>query len=195
MEQFIRWFNTSDQMFILGKAALTHLYFEMIHPFEDGNGRLGRALTEKLLSQKIGKPLLIAISRELEEHKKEYYAALQACNKTLQIQPWIEFFIQMVLQACEHSRKLLIFLIEKSQFFARFSSQINARQTKALLRMFEEGPNGFQGGMSAEKYIAITKTTRATATRDLSDLVQKGALLKTGSLRHTRYHLPHLKTT
>ena len=70
-----------------------------------------------------------------------------------------------------------------------FSDQISPRQTKVLLRMFDEGPNGFKGGLSAENYIAITKTTRATATRDLTDLVNKGALVKRGELRHTRYTL------
>ena len=69
------------------------------------------------------------------------------------------------------------------------SDQTNSRQMKVLLRMFAEGPNGFKGGLSAEKYIAITKTTRATATRDLTDLVEKGALVKSGELRHTRYRL------
>ena len=73
--------------------------------------------------------------------------------------------------------------------FNALSEQINPRQTKVLLRMFAEGPHGFKGGLSAENYIAITKTTRATATRDLTDLVEKGALLKTGELRHTRYSL------
>ena len=71
----------------------------------------------------------------------------------------------------------------------RLANQINERQTKALLRMFAEGPGGFKGGLSAENYIAITKTTRATATRDLIDLVDKGALSKTGQFRHTRYWL------
>jgi Fic family protein len=72
------------------------------------------------------------------------------------------------------------------------SGQINPRQMKALLRMFEEGPEGFKGGLSAENYISITKTTRATATRDLTDLVEKGALVKMGELRYTRYRLKRI---
>ncbi len=188
MTVFIDWFN-STQVSILGKAAIAHIYFESIHPFEDGNGRLGRVLVEKTLSQGVKQPILIAISKMLEKRKKEYYAALERCNRTLEVDHWVEFFTQVILQAHEESMGLLYFLIEKSKMMSVLSGQINPRQTKVLLRMFEEGPAGFKGGLSAENYIAITKTTRATATRDLTDLVEKGALVKTGELRHTRYRL------
>lgn len=190
MEGFIKWFNsTNGSEPILGRAAIAHIYFECIHPFEDGNGRIGRVLAEKILSQGVRQPVLIAISKMLEKRKKEYYAALEKCNKTLEVNDWVEFFAQVVLQAHEESINLLYFLIEKSKMLNALSGQINPRQTKVLLRMFEEGPSGFKGGLSAENYIAITKATRPTATRDLADLVEKGALVKTGTLRHTRYHL------
>jgi Fic family protein len=174
---------------ILGRAAIAHVYFESIHPFEDGNGRIGRVLSEKILSQALDRPLLIAISRMLEKRKKEYYLALEKCNRTLEVHDWVDFFGSVILQAQEESMNLLYFIIEKSKLLTALSGQINPRQTKVLLRMFEEGPSGFKGGLSAENYIAITKTTRATATRDLTDLVEKGALVKTGELRHTRYWL------
>jgi Fic family protein len=125
----------------------------------------------------------------LEKRKKEYYSALEHCNRTLEVQPWVEFFSSVVLQAHEESMGLLYFLIEKSKMLNGLSGQINPRQTKVLLRMFAEGPEGFKGGLSAENYIAITKATRPTATRDLTDLIEKGALVKTGELRHTRYYL------
>ncbi len=95
----------------------------------------------------------------------------------------------MILQAHKESMQFLLFLIEKSKLLNAMSGRMNERQTKVLLRMFAEGPDGFKGDLSAEKYIAITKTTRPTATRDLADLVKKGALVKTGELRHTRYRL------
>lgn len=190
MSAFVDWFNSSNESkSILEKAAIAHIYFESIHPFEDGNGRIGRVLSEKILSQGVGRPVLIAISKMLEKRKKEYYSALERCNRTLEVQHWVEFFADVVLQAHEESMSLLYFLIEKSKMFRSLSAQINPRQTKVLLRMFAEGPNGFNGGLSAENYIAITKTTRATATRDLTDLVEKGALVKSGELRHTRYRL------
>lgn len=190
MARFITWFNansSSDSIFI--RAAVAHLYFESIHPFEDGNGRIGRALVEKILSQAIGKPVLIAISKELERNKKRYYAELERCNHTLAIQPWVDFFISVIMKSQKESMDLLIFLMEKTRLLSEFSSKINDRQKKVLLRMFEEGVEGFRGGLSAENYIKITKTSRATATRDLTDLVQMGALKKTGELRYTRYLL------
>jgi Fic family protein len=190
MEGFISWFNaknTSES--ILGRAAIAHLYFESIHPFEDGNGRIGRVLVEKLLSQSMKRPILIAISKVLEKWKKEYYSALEKCNRTLEVQHWVEFFAHIVLCAHEESMRLLYFLVKKSKMLNALSGQLNARQMKVVLRMFAEGPNGFKGGLSAENYIAITKTTRATATRDLTDLVEKGALIKTGERRYTRYQL------
>jgi len=189
MTQFIKWFNAANtQGSILGIAAVAHLYFESIHPFEDGNGRIGRALVEKILSQSIGRPILIAVSKILEANKKKYYSSLEECNKTLDIQEWIHYFANVILQAQKESLSLLFYLIEKSKFLSKFSGQINSRQEKALLRMFAE-IKGFKGGLSAENYIAITKASRATATRDLNDLVEKEALKKTGELRHTRYYL------
>jgi Fic family protein len=190
MAKYVEWFNAaSGSGSILGMAAIAHVYFESIHPFEDGNGRIGRVLSEKILSQATGKPILIPISKLLEKRKKEYYSALERCNRTLDVQHWVEFFASVILQAHDESMVLLYFLIEKSKLLNRLSDQITPRQTKVLMRMFAEGPVGFKGGLSAEKYIAIAKTSRATATRDLTDLVEKGALIKTGELRHTRYRL------
>lgn len=197
MSQFVDWFNRTNttesiSQSVLSRAAIAHVYFESIHPFEDGNGRIGRVLVEKALSQGVGRPILIAISKVLERRKKEYYAALEMCNRTLEVGYWVEFFVDSVLQAQEESMKLLYFLVEKSKLLTAVKEQLNPRQEKALLRLFAEGPNGFKGGLSADNYISITKTSRATATRDLNDLVQKGALVKSGELRHTRYWLKSL---
>lgn len=190
MTAFVHWFNTPNESeSILGRAAIVHVYFESIHPFEDGNGRIGRVLVEKVLSQAVERPVLIAVSKVLEKRKKEYYAALERCNRTLEIGEWVEFFADVVLQAQEESMSFLYFLIEKSKMLMAMSGKLNQRQEKVLLRMFAEGLGGFKGGLSAENYIAITKTSRATATRDLIDLVQKAVLIKTGELRHTRYWL------
>lgn len=190
MELFIDWFNSTKSSYsLLGRAAIAHVYFESIHPFEDGNGRIGRALVEKVLSQEVERPVLIAVSKILEQRKKEYYAALERCNQTLEANHWVEFFSDAILQAAKESAILLNFLIEKSRMLTAISKNINPRQEKVLLRLFEAGPQGFKGGLSAENYIAITKTSRATATRDLAKLVAMGVLVKTGELRHTRYWL------
>lgn len=190
MNRYIDWFNsTNSPLNILGRAAIAHLYFESIHPFEDGNGRIGRVLVEKILSQGFEKPILIAVSKILEKRKKEYYSTLESCNRTLDVQPWVEFFANALLEGQNESMQLLLFVIQKSKIMTRLSGRLNERQEKVLLRMFSEGINGFKGGLSAENYIAITKASGATATRDLLDLVQKEALSKTGELRHTRYWL------
>lgn len=190
METFVEWFNSSREAgSVLGRAAIAHVYFECIHPFEDGNGRIGRALVEKILSQGVGKPILIAVSKVLESRKKEYYAALERCNRTLEVDHWVSFFCQAILQAQEESTKLLQFLMDKAKILNTFKEELNERQEKVLLRIFAEGPAGFKGGLSAENYISITKTSRATATRDLAELVQKGILVKKGDLRYTRYYL------
>jgi len=191
MERFITWFNTPHPS-ILAKAALAHVYFESIHPFEDGNGRIGRALIEKVLSQGINRPVLIAVSKILERRKKEYYEQLGFCNKTLSVTPWVAFMAEVILQAETDAARLLQFLVQKGRLLAALSGKLNPRQEKVLVRLFEEGPDGFKGGLSAEKYGAITKASRATITRDLSELVELGALTKTGLLRHTRYWLNFL---
>lgn len=189
MQKYIEWFNGNKTMPILAKTAIAHLYFENIHPFEDGNGRIGRAIVEKSLSQGVGRPVLIAVSKVLEKRRKEYYRALEACNRTLEATNWVEFFANVILQAQEESLNLLNFIMEKSRLLTKLEGKINSRQEKILLRMFQEGPSGFQGGLSADNYISITGTSRATATRDLTELVELGALFKTGELRHTRYWL------
>lgn len=190
MTHFIDWFNAfSQDTSVLANAAVAHVYFESIHPFEDGNGRIGRALVEKILSKNLGYPSLIAVSQVITERKKEYYAALGQCNRTLNIQNWVLFFSEIIVEAQKESLVLIHFLMGKSLLMNRLEGDINNRQKKVLLRIFGEGIKGFSGGLSAENYIAITKTSRATATRDLLDLVEKRALKKTGQLRHTRYWL------
>ncbi|NGX62371.1 MAG: Adenosine monophosphate-protein transferase SoFic [Chlamydiae bacterium] len=190
MSRYIDWFNQSrNQESTLARAGSAHAYFESIHPFEDGNGRIGRALVEKALSQSLGQASLLAISQEISRRKKEYYTALGTCNRTLEIGTWLLFFANVIVHAQEESLALINFLLDKSKLLNSLKGKINSRQEKVLLRMFAEGRKGFTGGLSAKNYIAITKTTRATATRDLNDLVEKGALYKIGTLKHTRYWL------
>ncbi len=194
MAEFIRWFNAtapkqSNVITALARAAIAHLYFECIHPFEDGNGRIGRALAEKSLSQSLARPTLIALSHEIERHKKTYYQALERNNKTLDITDWMTSFAETILAAQNYSQRLIDFLINKTKLYDRLRGQLNERQDKAISRLFREGPKGFKGGLSAENYISITRTSRATATRDLQDLVEKGALRRTGERRYTRYYL------
>jgi Fic family protein len=194
MKQFITWFNETvpggkSPLPALTRAGIGHLYFESVHPFEDGNGRIGRALAEKSLSQNLGQPSLIALAYTIERKRKNYYAALERNNKDNEIIDWLTYFAETVLEAQANTLKRVDFYVAKAKFYERMRGQLNERQEKAIARMFREGIDGFKGGLSAENYIRITEASRATATRDLQELVAKGALTKTGELRHTRYYL------
>jgi Fic family protein len=194
MDAFVLWFDETAPkgkraLPALTRAGLAHLYFVSIHPFEDGNGRIGRALAEKSLAQNLGHPTLIALAYTIERSRKAYYTALERDNKGIEITEWLTYFAQTILNAQSNTIKRLDFYVAKAKLYKKLRGQLNERQEKAIARMFREGIDGFKGGLSAENYISITKTSRATATRDLQDLVEKGALTKTGELRHTRYYL------
>jgi Fic family protein len=194
MTAFVGWFNETAregkrQLPALTRAGMAHLYFVSIHPFEDGNGRVGRALAEKSLAQSLGQPTLIALAYTIQRKRKTYYEALERSNKSTDITDWLKYFAETILEAQDNTIQRVDFYIAKAKFYQRLGGRLNDRQEKAIARMFREGIDGFKGGLSAEKYIGLTQAARATATRDLQDLVTKGALTKTGELRHTRYHL------
>ena len=195
MARFIKWFNetSNDSTFHpMVRAAIVHLYFESIHPFEDGNGRIGRALLEKALSQGTGSPIVISISKSIEAQRSEYYEQLQRAQKTLQITEWIHWFVLMVLAAQDDAEKTVHFTIKKVRFFDKFNNLLNDRQQKVLNRMFVEFPQEFKGGMNATKYMSIVKSSKATATRDLQSLVEMGAFVPVGAGRSTRYNIAEL---
>ncbi|EDY84131.1 Fic protein family [Verrucomicrobiia bacterium DG1235] len=192
MKRFIHWFQkTKNGLPALTRSGIAHAYFVSIHPFEDGNGRIGRAISEKALAEKLGQPTLIALAQTIEKNKKAYYSALHDINKTNEITSWLSYFANTVLEAQMATLAHVEFSIAKAKFFEHLGPQLNDRQTKVIRKLFEAGPEGFTGGLSAENYLAITKTSRATATRDLTDLLKKKALRKTGELKHTRYYLNH----
>ncbi|PTM08470.1 MAG: DUF4172 domain-containing protein, partial [Bacteroidetes bacterium] len=189
MEAFMTWFNGSHRGGVLVRAGIAHLYFESIHPFEDGNGRIGRAISEKALSQGLSRPALVAISHTIERDKKAYYSALHHNSSELDITSWLRYFGHMVLDAQQHTQRMVDFVIAKGRFYTQFAAVLNDRQRKVINRMFREGADGFQGGLSAENYLRMAPTTASTATRDLQKLVEMGALRKTGQLKGTRYFL------
>lgn len=188
MDRYITWFNQT-KLSPLTKAAIAHLYFELVHPFEDGNGRLGRVLAEKSLSQSLKRPVLLALSPLIQRDKKTYYNALAANNQQLDINSWLVYFADLVLSAQEYAKQHLDFIIYKTKFYDKFKDQLNERQAKVIAKLFRAGLHGFEGGLSAENYIAITQTSRATATRDLQALVKLGALNSKGQRKATRYYL------
>lgn len=196
MAQFIRWFNDTapgEKEAISNpaiRAAIAHLYFESIHPFEDGNGRIGRAIAEKALSQTTGRPVLLSISRTIEANKKVYYQQLKSAQKGNEITEWISYFVDTILQAQLDAKQLVVFTLKKTKFMDLLKDKMNERQTKVILKMLDAGPEGFEGGMTAKKYMSVTKASKATATRDLQDLVEVGAVLYMGGGgRSTHYAL------
>jgi Fic family protein len=194
MEQFIAWFNRTSPrspgaLPAMTRAGIAHLYFESIHPFEDGNGRIGRAIAEKAIAQSCDDAILVALATTILAHKKGYYEALERANKLNDVTAWLAWFADIALEAQRRTITQVEFLIAKTKLLDRLRGQINERQQKALVRMFREGPEGFKGGLSAGNYGTITDASPATTTRDLADLTEKGALVRTGERKHTRYVL------
>lgn len=196
MDYFIDWFNKtapggcSEIKKAPVRSAIAHLYFESIHPFEDGNGRIGRALSEKALSQGLGRPVLLSISLTIEKNKKKYYDALEIAQRSNEVSLWINYFVNTILEAQINAEVQIKFLLKKTKFFDKFNNQLNHRQIKVIKRIFEEEPQGFEGGINTSKYISLTKVSKATATRDLQDLLERGAIaLFDGGGRSTRYYI------
>ena len=178
----------------LTRAGIAHLYFVCVHPFEDGNGRIARGLAQKVLSQSLGQPVLIALSQVIEKQRKTYYDILERSNKDNAVDEWVDYFAAIILNAQDYTQRMVDFLVEKTQLYDSVRGQLNARQEKVLARMFREGLEGFKGGLSADNYISITSASRATATRDLGGLTAMGALVRTGERKSARYWL-NMKST
>jgi Fic family protein len=195
MEVFIVWFNQTapgKSKAILNpllRAGIAHLYFESIHPFEDGNGRIGRALVEKVIHQVLDHPALISVSSVIEKEKSTYYSHLFKAQKSLDITDWLNYFGETILTAQTDSLKLIEFTLKKTRFFDCWKDEFNERQLKVIARMLAEGPSGFDGGMTAKKYMGITKASKATATRDLQQLAEIGVFDLSGGGRSVRYKI------
>lgn len=195
MERFIAWFNDTapNQSHAIKhapvRAAIAHLYFESIHPFEDGNGRIGRAIAEKALSQGFGYPAILSLSHAIEKDKKAYYSALNIASKSNEITSWIDYFVKTVFIAQQEVENQIHFILKKAAYFEAFKEELNERELKVIQRMMQAGINGFEGGMSAKKYMKIADTSKATATRDLQHLLAIHAVTQVGSGRSVRYEL------
>lgn len=188
MARLIAWFNDSAPkgsapMPAITRAAIAHLWFETIHPFEDGNGRLGRAIAEKAPAQSLEAPTLTALAATtINRHKKAYQAQLHGSNKTNRIDSWMGWFAEIILEAQGRTIESIRFLIERARLLDRLRSKINDRQEKALIRMMAEGPDGFVGGLSAHTYRTIT----AAAT--VAPLIRGSTISGCGSAHWTVYH-------
>ena len=194
MDRFIAWFNRTapnggEPLPAITRAGISHIYFESIHPFADGNGRIGRGIAEKAAAQAASQPILLSLATTILAHQKRYYEALERANRQIDLTEWLIWFAGIALEAQRRSIAQVEFVIAKTKLLDRLQEKLNPRQEKALLRMFQEGPDGFEGGLSAGNYMTITGASPATTTRDLADLVEKGALVRSGELKHARYVL------
>ena len=198
MSRFINWYNNSNPTPI--KAAVAHLWFEAIHPFEDGNGRVGRAISDHTFSQSFGHPAITGISSAITASaasNKEYYSQLEATTTGgLQVNRWIDYFLALAQEALDHTQSILDFVVAKTRYYEKFGDVMNPRQHKVIARMFKEGTDGFEGGISAKKYMKIADCSKATATRDLQFLLEKSAIerIEDSAGPSTRYQIRCART-
>jgi Fic family protein len=197
MAKLLGWYNQSsplngDQKILgIARAGIAHLWFEVIHPFDDGNGRVGRAIADHALSQYLGYPTTACLATAIEADKKSYYLQLEKASRgSLDINGWLDYFSDTVNRAQEIAREEVDFVLAKTRFYEAYGDQLNDRQARMVSRVFAEGRKGFEGGITTRKYEAITKCPNRTASRDLSDLVAKGIIIPLpGGGRTTRYEL------
>jgi Fic family protein len=225
MAQFLNWFEatrpgapsaaqgaTPNTVPLNGllRAGLAHLWFESIHPFEDGNGRLGRAVVDLALAQDLGtssSTRALGMARPMLAARAAYYDALSAAQNAsqkaqsntqarpdaaLNVTPWLLWFVSTFNQGCINSQAVVNQALEKANFRLLAAQQgVNERQRKVLDRLLEAGHEGlgggFLGGMTTDKYSKITGASKPTASRDLVDLLDKGLLRVEGLGKATRY--------
>ena len=192
MSQFICWFNDSrDKVPGIVRSAIAHLWFEIIHPYEDGNGRLGRAISDVAIAQSFGFAPLLSLSTPISQNKKPYYEQLNlASTGNLDITNWVTWFVENTILAHEQTAAAIKNVLNKSAFWrAAKAEELNERQTKVINKVFDAGAEAFENGISAKKYMSLGKCSKATATRDLAQLTQANYFKKSGVGRGVRYEL------
>ena len=193
MKIFLDWLNNNDELNPIYKAAIAHLYFVLIHPFEDGNGRIARSITDYVLAKaSLTNATFYSISTTIYQKRKEYYKVLdKVCIATNQdITLWMKWFIELLEESIDATLKEIEAVKIKATFWNRHrETKLNERQKKVILKMLEYLPEEFEGGMKVKKYTSITKTTPLTASRDLADLVQKGVMQSYGKGRGVFYKI------
>ncbi len=193
MARFIRWFGESrGQMDGILRAGMAHLWFLTIHPFEDGNGRIARTLSDLALAQDDGQNMrFYSLSQQIMSDRDDYYDILERTQKgSGEITPWLKWFAGCVQRAMHSSKVVLDMSLERSKFWAKANAMdLSARQQKAINKLFDAGPKGFEGGLTNKKYASMTGTSRQTAQRELAELVEKGLFYTEGAGRGVRYGL------
>ena len=194
MDRFFCWWEDSrEEMDGILRGGMAHLWFVAVHPFEDGNGRVARALTEMALAQDENlSTRYYSLSSQIMTEREDYYRILERTNKGEgDITDWMKWFLECMSRAILSSNKLLASVMLKARFWKHYArTNVKERQSKVLNRLLDAGPGGFEGGLTNRKYAGMTHVSRATAQRELADLVQKGVLRPNpGGGRSTSYDL------
>lgn len=184
LDNFFAWFAARPaELDGLLRAGLAHLWFVTLHPFEDGNGRLARAITDMALSQDERQPQrLFSLSAQILRERKAYYAILERTQRGgLDVTDWLGWFLDQVEASANAAERTVANTLAKAHFWVRHQeTDLSGRQRKVLNRLLDAGPDGFEGGITTRKYMSLTRTSRVTAYRELADLVAKGCLSPTG---------------
>jgi len=198
IKRLLAYCNESDENIYI-KSAIAHLWFVIIHPYEDGNGRIARAITDYILSQgtTFTQFKLYSISTAINSDRKAYYNILDETtnllkNRTYDITPWIEWHLRTLKDAMQSGLKSIEYLVQKTKFWDKYRAcALNERQIKVINKILDIGSENFEGGISTKKYISLTKVSKATAVRDISHLVELGCIkqIEGSSGRNTRYRL------
>jgi Fic family protein len=193
VRRLLTWFNERPaHVDGLLRAGLAHAWFELIHPFEDGNGRVGRALLDRAMAQDENRSSrLYSLSARFMAVRDDYYAALRALSHgTLDATDWLHWFLEQVAAACRDSAHTVEHVLQKARFWIRHGqSGLNSRQRKALNALLDARPEGFVGGMTNRKYAHLNHVSPATAQRDLAELVDREILRAQGAGRSVRYEI------
>ena len=196
LDTFLNWFEvsrTQTDLDPLLRAGIAHFWFVTLHPFDDGNGRLTRTITDLALAQGEAQAIrFYAMSASILEDRSGYYRVLENSQKaTSDITEWLEWFLQTLLRSLQQAIARIESVLAKSRFWqAHRESGLSAEQIKVLNRLLDGGERGFEDGISAAQYQAVSKVSKATATRHLTDLLERGYLKRLpGGGRNTRYKI------
>jgi Fic family protein len=184
MKRFFDFIATPNDENGYVRAAIAHLWFVIIHPMDDGNGRIARALSDMMLSRAENSSVrLYSMSSAINDSRRGYYDVLeQTTTGTMDITAWIGWFLETVLTAQQNAHKIIEKVVGKSRFWQlHIHTDLNLRQKKVLNRLLDAGKEGFEGGMNARKYASLCDCSRVTASRDLSDLLDKGCIISRGA--------------
>lgn len=189
MTRFLEWFNESDEMDGVLKAALAHLWFVTIHPFDDGNGRIARAIADMALARSEESPQrFYSMSSQIRKERTDYYKILEATQQgSMDVSVWMYWFLNCLQRAIDGAETTLDAVLDKARFWERVAGvSLNARQCDVLTRLLD----GFKGKLTTSKWAKLAKCSQDTALRDIKELVEHGILLRNpGGGRSTSYSL------